>query len=83
MNRRHFMRTMFGTAVTLVIQPTIIIPKDYVWDKIRYDLIPVNMNALNFSSVVAAELERVMPHIHTLFERDDVFFDTFKLKRRK
>lgn len=33
---------------------------------------------ISYADIVAIELERITPHIRTLFERDDVFYNTFK-----
>jgi hypothetical protein len=58
---------MFGTAVTLVIQPTICIPKISVS---QY----VPGKGILMSEILAAEMERITPKIRTLFERDNAFY---------
>lgn len=68
MNRREFMQRMFGTAVSLVVQPTIIIP-DFIDTRLFTGGV-----SLSHSKIIAAEMARILPHMKTLFDRDDVFY---------
>ncbi len=78
MNRRHFMRTMFGTALFIAVNPSISLETVKIYtefDPNRHIIGPSRL-----SQIVGLEWERMAPHMRRLFERDDVFYRVLKAK---
>lgn len=69
--RRKFFFFGLAAGVGLFLPETKI---ELVWDKTRVDFI-------SEIDIVNMELNRLMPHMKTLFEQDDIFFSI--LKERK
>jgi hypothetical protein len=71
MNRRAFLRLLASGVVghTLDIDRLLWVPGQ------KTIFLPTEHHTgLTTSQIVAIELERIMPHIRNLFERDDTFY---------
>ena len=69
MDRRHFIRLLgLGTGALLVPEP---IRKYFFFGGVKYR---VRKGGISTSQIVALEMERILPKVRSLFERDDLFY---------
>jgi len=74
MNRRDFIKFLLATpiAATLDVEKLLWIPEKTIF-------IPSVANpGLYYSQIIAIELERIMPKIKDLFERDNTFYQVME-----
>lgn len=71
MNRRTFISLLMSSAAahTLDIDKLLWIPGQKT-----FFLPPKRIHAVSMSEIIALEMERMLPNIRQLFERDDVFY---------
>lgn len=81
LSRRNFLRLVTsGVAGTLA-------SAELDWDRLLWVpgqkkiFIPDNPT-ISISQIVAIELERIVPKIQTLFERDDIFYRAIRSKEK-
>lgn len=67
--RRDFLKLLLSTpiAATLDVEKLLWIPEKTIF------ILPARLY-LSVSQIMAIELERIVPHIRELFERDDTFY---------
>lgn len=78
-DRRFFLRLIASGALgaTLDVDKLLWIPGQ---KKIFLPPLP-RLNILSNVEIVAMELERILPHMKSLFERDDIFYRTISEMR--
>lgn len=69
MNRREFFRLGAAAIAGLAIDP-----EELLWVPSRSRIFVPGIARLSTSQIVAAEMERILPHVRTLFQRDDLFY---------
>lgn len=76
MHRRDFLKFLLSTpiALTLDVDKLLWVPGE------KTIFIPPARSILNESAIIEAELARIAPFVHTLFDRDDVFYKIFDKK---
>jgi len=73
MNRREWFKLMMTGAAGLVLDPD-----KLLWVPGQKTIFIPSGRSLTYSQIVSAEYERILPHIRTLFERDDIFYKTIR-----
>ena len=71
MNRRSFLRLLVIGAIaeTIDVERLLWIPGQ------KTIFLPKTIHHPSYSEIVALELERMVPHIKVLFERDSIFYN--------
>jgi hypothetical protein len=76
MNRRSFFKASIAALAGLAIDP-----EELLWVPSRSRIfVPSNLIRPNISEIVALEMERMLPYVRTLFERDDTFYSILQKK---
>lgn len=79
MNRRSFlMKLGAGMFGALVVRPTIDVNQIFQVGTEYFKV--TSRQVFTETDIVAAELERMIPHFQRLFERDDKFYSMIKSK---
>lgn len=74
MNRRNFLKFLMSGAAGIAAYDTLDLEK-LLWVKGETIVVPSSYTpALTVSQIVAIEMERIIPTLRTLFERDDIFY---------
>jgi len=70
-SRRKFFFFGLAAGVGLLLPDR----KIWTWDRTR-------IYVISESDIVAAELNKMLPHIKNLFDRDDIFYNTIRSKQK-
>lgn len=70
MNRREFLRLSIAVTAGLTIDP-----EELLWVPNRSRIfVPSGLRTASMAEIVAVEMERIIPKLAMLFERDDTFY---------